>query len=235
MKKKINFNHILLSIVYILFELFIYYLFISNAFFNKYNQNINNIKLFGIIGVFAFSLLFFIFYLFKYKNQDKKDEIRDELLVLNGLFFTLISSIFIIIFETQYILIASTSIISELSYFLRLLKNDEIPKKRLKYSIFIRILLIVLTSLILSIILKDFDIRMLFDTTTIVGMVFELLIYTLIAALITVIILLVYGRFVNKKLKNKQKKIIHGLMMISTSMNMMNTTTRKNNEKNPHA
>lgn len=53
-------------------------------------------------------------------------------------------------------------------------------------------------------ILKDFDIRMLFDTTTIVGMVFELLIYTLIAALITVIILLVYGRFVNKKLKNKQ-------------------------------
>lgn len=53
-------------------------------------------------------------------------------------------------------------------------------------------------------ILKDFDIHMLFDTTTIVGMVFELLIYTLIAALITVIILLVYGRFVNKKLKNKQ-------------------------------
>ena len=53
-------------------------------------------------------------------------------------------------------------------------------------------------------ILKDFDIRMLFDTTTIVGMVFELLIYTLIAALITAIILLVYGRFVNKKLKNKQ-------------------------------
>lgn len=53
-------------------------------------------------------------------------------------------------------------------------------------------------------ILKDFDIRMLFDTTTIVGMVFELLIYTLIAALITAIVLLVYGRFVNKKLKNKQ-------------------------------
>lgn len=53
-------------------------------------------------------------------------------------------------------------------------------------------------------ILKDFDIRMLFDTTTVVGMVFELLIYTLIAALITAIVLLVYGRFVNKKLKNKQ-------------------------------
>lgn len=53
-------------------------------------------------------------------------------------------------------------------------------------------------------ILKDFDIRMLFDTTTVVGMVFELLIYTLIAALITAIILLVYGRLVNKKLKNKQ-------------------------------
>lgn len=53
-------------------------------------------------------------------------------------------------------------------------------------------------------ILKDFDIRMLFDTTTIVGMVFELLIYTLIAALITAIVLLVYGRLVNKKLKNKQ-------------------------------
>lgn len=53
-------------------------------------------------------------------------------------------------------------------------------------------------------ILKDFDIRMLFDTTTIVGMIFELLIYTLIAALITAIILLVYGRLVNKKLKNKQ-------------------------------
>lgn len=53
-------------------------------------------------------------------------------------------------------------------------------------------------------ILKDFDIHMLFDTTTIVGMVFELLIYTLIAALITAIVLLVYGRFVNKKLKNKQ-------------------------------
>ena len=53
-------------------------------------------------------------------------------------------------------------------------------------------------------ILKDFDIRMLFDTTTVVGMIFELLIYTLIAALITAIVLLVYGRFVNKKLKNKQ-------------------------------
>lgn len=53
-------------------------------------------------------------------------------------------------------------------------------------------------------ILKDFDIRMLFDTTTVVGMIFELLIYTLIAALITAIILLVYGRLVNKKLKNKQ-------------------------------
>lgn len=53
-------------------------------------------------------------------------------------------------------------------------------------------------------ILKDFDIRMLFDTTTVVGMVFELLIYTLIAALITAIVLLVYGRLVNKKLKNKQ-------------------------------
>ena len=49
----------------------------------------------------------------------------------------------------------------------------------------------------------NFDIKSLFDTTTTIGQVVELAIYAVIAAVATTIILLVYGKFVKNKLKEK--------------------------------
>ncbi|MBR3142173.1 MAG: mechanosensitive ion channel family protein [Clostridiales bacterium] len=52
--------------------------------------------------------------------------------------------------------------------------------------------------------LPEFDISALFDKTTSLGQAVELLIYTLIACVVTTIILLIYNRFVKKKLKDKK-------------------------------
>ena len=49
----------------------------------------------------------------------------------------------------------------------------------------------------------NFDIKSLFDTTTTLGQVVELAIYAVIAAVVTTIVLLVYGKFVKNKLKEK--------------------------------
>lgn len=53
-------------------------------------------------------------------------------------------------------------------------------------------------------IFKNIDIHSLFDKSTTLGQIIELLIYIVIAAVATTIILLVYNRFVNKKLKDKK-------------------------------
>ena len=50
----------------------------------------------------------------------------------------------------------------------------------------------------------DIDITKLFDTSTRTGRIVELVIYTLIAALVTTIVLLIYNRFVKRKLKDKK-------------------------------
>lgn len=56
--------------------------------------------------------------------------------------------------------------------------------------------------------LPDFDIKSLFDTTTRLGQIVELLIYAAIAAVVTMIILLIYGKFVKNKLKAKNNLTI---------------------------
>ena len=50
----------------------------------------------------------------------------------------------------------------------------------------------------------EFDIRSLLDTSTLPGQIVELLLYTLVAAVATTVILLVYNRFVKKKLRDKK-------------------------------
>ena len=52
--------------------------------------------------------------------------------------------------------------------------------------------------------LPGFDISIFFDKTTALGQAVELLIYTFIACIATTIILLIYNRFVKKKLKDKK-------------------------------
>lgn len=52
--------------------------------------------------------------------------------------------------------------------------------------------------------LPDIDITKLFDTSTRTGRIVELVIYTLIAAIVTTIVLLIYNRFVKRKLKDKK-------------------------------
>lgn len=52
--------------------------------------------------------------------------------------------------------------------------------------------------------LPDIDITKLFDTSTRTGRIVELIIYTLIAAVVTTIVLLIYNRFVKRKLKDKK-------------------------------
>ena len=49
----------------------------------------------------------------------------------------------------------------------------------------------------------NFDIKSLFDTTTTLGQIVELVIYAVIAMVVTTIILLIYGKFVKNKLKEK--------------------------------
>ena len=49
----------------------------------------------------------------------------------------------------------------------------------------------------------NFDIKSLFDTTTMLGQIVELVIYAVIAFVVTTIILLVYGKFVKNRLKEK--------------------------------
>lgn len=56
--------------------------------------------------------------------------------------------------------------------------------------------------------LPDFDIKSLFDTTTRLGQIVELLIYAAIAAIVTTIILLIYGKFVKNRLKAKNNLTI---------------------------
>lgn len=51
--------------------------------------------------------------------------------------------------------------------------------------------------------LPDLDISKIFDTTTRLGQIVELLIYAVIAMVATTIILLIYGKFVKNKLKEK--------------------------------
>jgi len=52
-------------------------------------------------------------------------------------------------------------------------------------------------------IFDNFDIKSLFDTTTTLGQIVELAIYAVIAAVATTIILLIYGKFVKNRLKEK--------------------------------
>ena len=52
--------------------------------------------------------------------------------------------------------------------------------------------------------IPGFDISIFFDKTTALGQAVELLIYTFIACITTTIILLIYNRFVKKKLKDKK-------------------------------
>ena len=54
----------------------------------------------------------------------------------------------------------------------------------------------------------NFDIKSLFDTTTRLGQIVELLIYAVIAFLVTTIILLIYGKFVKNRLKAKNNLTI---------------------------
>ena len=56
--------------------------------------------------------------------------------------------------------------------------------------------------------LSDFDIKTLFDTTTTLGQIVELLIYAVIAIVVTTIILLIYGKFVKNRLKAKNNLTI---------------------------
>ena len=54
----------------------------------------------------------------------------------------------------------------------------------------------------------NFDIKSLFDTTTTLGQIFELVIYAVIAAVVTTVILLIYGKFVKNRLKAKNNLTI---------------------------
>ena len=54
----------------------------------------------------------------------------------------------------------------------------------------------------------NFDIKSLFDTTTTLGQIVELIIYAVIAAVVTTVILLIYGKFVKKRLKAKNNLTI---------------------------
>ena len=54
----------------------------------------------------------------------------------------------------------------------------------------------------------NFDIKSLFDTTTTIGQVVELAIYAVIAAVVTTVILLIYGKFVKNRLKAKNNLTI---------------------------
>lgn len=54
----------------------------------------------------------------------------------------------------------------------------------------------------------NFDIKSLFDTTTTLGQIVELVIYAVIAALATTVILLIYGKFVKNRLKAKNNLTI---------------------------
>ena len=54
----------------------------------------------------------------------------------------------------------------------------------------------------------NFDIKSLFDTTTTLGQIVELLIYAVIAIVVTTIILLIYGKFVKNRLKAKNNLTI---------------------------
>ena len=56
--------------------------------------------------------------------------------------------------------------------------------------------------------LPDFDIKALFDTTTRLGQIVELLIYAVIAVVVTSIILIIYGKFVKNRLKAKNNLTI---------------------------
>jgi len=56
--------------------------------------------------------------------------------------------------------------------------------------------------------LPDIDITKFFDTSTRTGRIVELIIYTLIAAVVTTIVLLIYNRFVKRKLKDKKNLTI---------------------------
>ena len=49
----------------------------------------------------------------------------------------------------------------------------------------------------------NFDIKSLFDTTTTLGQIVELVIYAVIAMVVTTIVLLIYGKFVKNRLKEK--------------------------------
>jgi len=57
-------------------------------------------------------------------------------------------------------------------------------------------------------VLSDFDIKSLFDTTTRLGQIVELLIYAVIALVVTTVILLIYGKFVKNRLKAKNNLTI---------------------------
>jgi small conductance mechanosensitive channel len=54
----------------------------------------------------------------------------------------------------------------------------------------------------------NFDIKSLFDTTTTLGQIVELIIYAVIAAVATTVILLIYGKFVKNRLKAKNNLTI---------------------------
>lgn len=54
----------------------------------------------------------------------------------------------------------------------------------------------------------NFDIKSLFDTTTRLGQIVELLIYAVIAVIVTTVILLIYGKFVKNRLKAKNNLTI---------------------------
>ena len=54
----------------------------------------------------------------------------------------------------------------------------------------------------------NFDIKSLFDTTTTLGQIVELIIYAVIAAVVTTVILLIYGKFVKNRLKAKNNLTI---------------------------
>ena len=56
--------------------------------------------------------------------------------------------------------------------------------------------------------LSAFDIKSLFDTTTRLGQIVELLIYAVIALVVTTVILLIYGKFVKNRLKAKNNLTI---------------------------
>ena len=74
-------------------------------------------------------------------------------------------------------------------------------------------------------IFKNIDLHTLLDTSTTLGQIIELLIYIVIAAVATTIILLIYNRFVKKKLRDKKniqirftQNIIRTLIVIGATI-----------------